>query len=430
MARHKGKGSGLWWTFVAVAASAILTYLIVNLLPDRRDVKQPLPPAPPVASAEFQRTLSGSFHGRLEPGHLVETLVNGDQILPAMLEAIDNAQVSVNFESYVYWPGETAQAFEAALIAAARRGVEVRLLIDWIGSYLVERAPIDAMRRAGVRVELFRPPRLADVGRLNNRTHRKILVVDGQIGFTGGVGVADEWAGDAGSPQEWRENHYRIRGPAVADMQGAFAEHWLEATGEMLVGERFYPQIAPAGDMLAQFVPQAFGGSNMTLHVVLLFSIAAAENNIRIAMPYFVPDNVVIDQLVAAALRGVEVDIVLPGDEIGMNFIRRASRHFWGDLLRAGVRIYEYQPTLYHKKMISIDDTLVNIGSANINSRSFRHDHEANLLVIDPGFAAEQNALFAEDIDRSRRITLDEWENRPLTMKIGDFLWSFGRAHF
>lgn len=412
----------------AILASVIATYLAVALMPDRLDVRQPLPPAPPVSSEAFQRTLSGTLPGTLLPGHRIETLVNGDEIFPAMLEAIRGATTSVNLESYVYWPGAVADAFEDALIDAARRGVEVRVIIDWVGSFLVERAPIDVMRREGVRVELFRTPSIGNVARLNNRTHRKILVVDGRIGFTGGVGIADEWA--PGGDAHWRESHWRIEGPAVADMQGAFAEHWLEATGELLVGERFYPPIAPAGESVAQFVAQSFGGTNMSLHVALVFSIAAAERNIRIAMPYFVPDDVVIAQLAEAARRGVAVDIVLPGDEIGMDFVRRASRHFWGPLLRAGVRIHEYEPTLYHKKMILVDDLLVNIGSANINSRAFRHDHEANLLVFDPAFAAEQTALFERDIALSREITLAEWEARPPWRKAGDFLWSLGRPHF
>jgi cardiolipin synthase A/B len=420
----------IWRTILAAMAGAALTFATVHLMPDRRDLVAPVPHVAGLSSQEFMRTLSGTFRGELVGGNAIDTLVNGNEIYSAMIAEIEAAQTSINFETYIYWSGEVADRLREAFAAKAREGVEVRLLIDWFGSQRLDTADLDALRAAGVWVERFRPPRLGQIGRVNNRTHRKIAVVDGRVGFIGGVGVADEWLEVNGGPPIWRENHYRVHGPVVAELQSAFAEHWLEATGEILQGNAFYPSISEVGEVQAQLVTYSFGGSNIDIQLALLMSLAAAQNRIVIGTPYFSPDDITIEQLVLARARGVEVDILLPGNTFGAHFfVRHASRYTWGDLLRAGVNIFEYDKALYHPKLLVVDDLLVMIGSANINERGFRHDQEANLLVVDRGFAQEQLAVFHQDLASTRRVTLEEWEGRSTTTRALDFFWALWRAH-
>lgn len=415
---------------LAAMFGALLTFATVHLMPDRRDLVAPVPHVAGLSTPEFMRTLSGTFRGELVGGNAIDTLVNGNEIYSAMIAEIEAAQTSINFETYIYWSGEVADRLLEAFAAKAWEGVEVRLLIDWFGSQRLDAADLDALHAAGVRVERFRRPKLGQIGRVNNRTHRKVTVIDGRIGFIGGVGVADEWLKVGDGPPIWRENHYRVRGPVVAELQSAFAEHWLEATGEILQGEAFYPQIAEAGQVHAQLVTYSFGGSNIDIQLALLMSLAAAEHRIVIGTPYFSPDDITIDQLVLARARGVEVVILLPGNTFGAHFfVRHASRYTWGDLLRAGVNIHEYDTALYHPKLLVVDDLLVMIGSANINERGFRHDQEANLLVVDQGFAQEQLAVFHRDLASARLVTLDEWEGRSFATRAQDFLWALLRAH-
>jgi cardiolipin synthase A/B len=407
---------------------AFLTFVTIMLMPERRDLVAPVPHFAGVGDANFLRTTSATFGGDLKPGHTVETFRDGEEIYAAMIAAIDAAEVSVNFETYVYWSGEVATRFEQAFIRKALEGVEVRFLVDWLGSFLVERERLQAMKQAGVRVERFRALEWHNLLRVNNRTHRKVMVVDGRVGFTGGVGVADEWLGTADEPARWRENHYRVTGPAVADMQASFAEHWLEATGKIIQGEAFYPSLGETGPKVAQFIKSSHGGSTKNIQLMLLMAIAAAQESIRIGTPYFVPDDLTIAQLIDARRRGVEIEILVPGDNIGLEFVRHASRHFWGRLLREGIRIYEYQPTLYHVKVHVVDDLWTMIGSSNVDERAFRHDHEANLVVVDADFAASQVAIFRSDLAAAREVGLAEWEDRPLVTRIADFFWSRFRS--
>jgi cardiolipin synthase len=253
---------------------------------------------------------------------------------------------------------------------------------------------------------------------MNNRTHRKILVVDGRIGYTGGVGIGDEWRGDARNPGEWRDTHFRLEGPAVAQMQAAFMENWIEVTGEVLHGAEYFPELAKAGSSLAQFFVSSPGGGGESAQLLYLMSIAAAARSIQLSAAYFVPDNNEVRQLVAARKRGVRVQIIVPGPVTDSSLVRRASRSTWGELLRAGVEIYEYQPTFFHVKVMSVDGVWVSVGSTNFDSRSFSTNDEANLNVYDRGFAEAQERIFAADLARSRRITLEEWQGRPLAERL------------
>lgn len=414
---------------IAAMATTLAGIIMLNLIPDRRELVRPIPHVNAASQPEFFRTMAGLYGSNLLAGNHVETLVNGDEIFPAMLEAIDGATESVNFETYIYWSGSIADRFAQSLSARARAGVEVRVLMDWVGSNRMDPSLITQMEEAGVQVVRFRPVRWYTLTRVNNRTHRKLLIVDGRIGFTGGVGVGDEWLGDARQPEEWRDTHYRVTGPVVAMMQGAFSDNWVEDTSEILQGPRHFPPLEPAGEMVAQLVTSSTGGRN-SIHLMLMTAIASAESHIRISSPYFVPDDVAIAQLLEARARGVEVDILVPNIHTDAAMVRHASRHFWGPLLEAGVGIHEYQPTFLHAKLLVVDEHFASVGSTNFDERSFRLNDEGNLNLVSAEFAREQIALFERDRAQSVRITLDGWETRALHKRALDWFWSWFRPQF
>ena len=412
---------------MALVTGVLATQAFNSFTPERHELHGALSGTPPVDSADFALTMSGLFGSNLLGGNQITTLINGDEIFPAMLEAIEGATTSINFETYVYWSGEVADDFARALAEKAQAGVEVRVLLDWQGSVPMEPELIEMMTKAGVLAERFRPVRWYTLDKINNRTHRKLLIVDGQVGFTGGVGIADEWRGQARSPDEWRDTHFRVEGPVVAEFQGAFADNWVEATGQLLRGEDYFPAIEPGGEVPAQLISSGAGEQNAT-HLMTMVALSSARETIRIATPYFVPDDIAMAQLLEARRRGVEVIVLLPGDHTNKDIVRSASRHFWGGLLEAGVRFYEFAPTMFHAKSLVIDDAWASVGSANFDERSFRLNDEANLNVFDPAFVAEQIAVFEADLERSREVSLGEWEARPLTEKFGDWLFSHLRV--
>ena len=371
-----------------------------------------------VGDPQFVRAMNVMLGPALVPGNRTRALVNGDEIFPEMLEAIRGARKSITFEMYIYWKGAIGEQFTAALEERARSGVKVHVMIDALGSQKIEKTVLGRLRDAGARVELYNPVRWDTIARMNNRTHRKIMVIDGAVGFTGGAGIGDEWSGDAQDAEHWRDTHFRLEGPAVAQMQAAFMENWIEVTGEVLHGPEYFPELRPVGDELAQFVVSSPGGGGESAQLLYLMSIAAAQRSIQLSAAYFVPDDNEVRQLVEARERGVRVQIIVPGPATDSAAVRRASRSTWGELLRAGVEIYEYQPTFYHVKVMTVDGLWVTVGSTNFDTRSFSTNDEANLNVYDRAFAAEGERIFERDLGRSRRITLEEWEARPLREKL------------
>ena len=371
-----------------------------------------------VGDPQFVRAMNVMLGPALVPGNRTRALVNGDEIFPEMLEAIRGARKSITFEMYIYWKGAIGEQFTAALEERARSGVKVHVMIDALGSQKIEKTVLGRLRDAGARVELYNPVRWDTIARMNNRTHRKIMVIDGAVGFTGGAGIGDEWSGDAQDAEHWRDTHFRLEGPAVAQMQAAFMENWIEVTGEVLHGPEYFPELRPVGDELAQFVVSSPGGGGESAQLLYLMSIAAAQRSIQLSAAYFVPDDNEVRQLVEARERGVRVQIIVPGPATDSAAVRRASRSTWGELLRAGVEIYEYQPTFYHVKVMTVDGLWVTVGSTNFDTRSFSTNDEANLNVYDRAFAAEGERIFERDLGRSRRITLEEWEGRPLREKL------------
>lgn len=413
---------------VAVALGAIAALLAVNLAPETPLIRRIVPHQFSTSDEQFQRAMSSYSNGSISTGNAVQTLVNGDEIFPSMLGAIGAAKETINFETYIYWSGKIGYQFARALAAKSRQGVEVRVLVDWVGSLPFDEDLIRIMTSAGVEFVRFRPVHWYTLDRVNNRDHRKLLIVDGQVAFTGGVGIADKWLGDARNVDEWRDTHYHITGPIVAAFQAAFAENWLEATGETLLGSEFYPPLTVPGNLQAQLVLSSQPNGSESMELMFLTAIASAQTHIRIGMAYFVPDEIALNQLIDAKRRGVEIEVIVPNHLTDVPIVRKGSRHFWGDLLRAGVRIFEYQPTMYHPKLLIVDDVWASVGSANFDERSLRLNDEASLNVYDRDFTTTQIDMFAEDLLRSREITLAEWEARPLTEKITDWLASTLRS--
>jgi cardiolipin synthase len=410
------------------AAAGIAGWLIIaNLMPERRDLQQPLPHRLAASDAQFRTSMAALFGSNVLPGNRIDTLVNGNEIFPAMLQAVRDARNTITFETYIYWRGAIADQFADVLAQKAREGVSVKVLLDWVGSIPMDEKLIERMQSAGVEVVRFRPVKWSTVDKVNNRTHRKLLIVDGRIGFTGGVGIGDEWNGDARTAAEWRDTHYRLEGPVVAELQAAFAEHWIEATGELLIGDRFFPALEAAGDQAAQIVASSTHQRN-AMHLMLMTALAAAEKTIRIGTPYFVPDAVTRAQLLEARKRGVEVEILVPGEKMDARIVQKASRHFWGELLEAGIRIHEFEPTMYHSKLVVVDEAWTSVGSTNIDDRALRLNDEANLNSYEPRFAREQIAIFDADLKRSTPYTMGRWRDRPMGERLSDGLASLLRS--
>lgn len=396
-----------------LVALALLVTMVWNAGGSESRIEQPLQRLYDTADPQFRRSMGVLLGPPLVEGNRVDVLLNGDRIFGAMLEDIRRAKRTITFETYIYWSDSIGREFAQALGERARAGVKVHVLLDWVGSAKMDDAALAQMRRDGVEIERFHEPQWWRPWHLNNRTHRKILVVDGEVGFTGGVGIADKWRGNAQDEAHWRDTHFRAEGPVVAQMQAVFNDNWLKATGRVLDGEAYFPALQPRGPQPAQMFSSSPTGGSESMHLMYLMVITAARHSIELSSSYFVPDELAVRALVQAARRGVRVRIIVPGTKIDAETVRQASRATWGPLLAAGVEIWEYQPTMFHCKVLVADGLLVSVGSTNFDNRSFRLNDEANLNVLDADFARAQTAVFDQDLQRARRITLAQWEQRP-----------------
>jgi cardiolipin synthase A/B len=357
-------------------------------------------------------------------GTRVQALLNGEQIFPPMLAAIRGAERSITFETYIYWSGDIGLEFAEALAERARQGVKVHVLLDWVGSVKMDDGLVAVMTQAGVQVQRFHPPHWSNLGRMNNRTHRKLLIVDGQTGFTGGVGVAPPWTGRAQDPEHWRDTHFEVAGPVVAQMQSVFIDNWIKVTGDVLHGPDYFPTLAPVGPSRAQMFSSSPSGGSESMQLMYLLAVTAASRSIDLSASYFVPDTLTQQALVAAMQRGVKLRIVVPGKHIDSETVRKASRATWGPLLAAGAVIAEYEPTMYHCKVLIVDGMLVSVGSTNFDNRSFRLNDEATLNVVDKTFASAQTATFEADLAKSHQVTHAEWLGPPIRERLGERLAS------
>ncbi len=409
-------------------ATGALVLLALNFTAGEKKVQQQLPRLYSTASPDFERALGSLLGPGIVGGNAVTELLNGDQIFPPMLAAIQGAKKSITFETYIYWSGDIGKQFADALSERARAGVRVHVLLDWVGSAKMDESYLTEMKEAGVQIEKFHKPHWYNLARLNNRTHRKLLVVDGQVGFTGGVGIAPHWMGNAQDPDHWRDSHYLVRGPVVAQMQATFLDNWLKVTGKVLHGALYFPPIAPAGAQKAQMFSSSPSSGSESMQLMYHLAITAAERSIDLSVAYFVPDELTQKHLMDALARGVRVRFITPGEHTDTDTVKAASRATWGPLLQAGALIYEYQPTMYHCKVMIVDQLLVSVGSTNFDNRSFRLNDEANLNVYDAAFARRQTEVFEDDLKRSRRVTYEEWLNRPLREKAHEKLTGWLRS--
>ncbi|MBV6831264.1 phospholipase D-like domain-containing protein [Xanthomonas euvesicatoria] len=411
-----------WIIVAAVAVTLLVGLLLLNFATPEKKLEHIPKHLYDVADPQFKREMSVLLGPAILPGNRIDVLNNGREIFPAMLEAIGSAQHTITFETYIYWSGEIGREFSDALSGRARAGVDVRVTIDWGGSLKMDHALVDTMTEAGVEVHRYRPLAWYNLHRINNRTHRKLLVIDGRIGFTGGVGVADQWMGDAQDPDHWRDTHYRIEGPVVAQVQTAFNDNWIKTTGRVVNGAQYYPALEAAGDSDAQlFVASPAGGSE-SMHLMYLIAIAAARSSIDLAAAYFVPDALITRSLLEARTRGVRIRVLLPGKHIDAVSVRLASKASWEPLLQAGIEIHEYQPTMLHTKLLIIDGLLVSVGSTNFDIRSFRLNDEASLNVYDRTLAARMTEVFERDLQRAEQYSLERWRARPLRQRLGEKL--------
>ncbi|HEX8408871.1 MAG TPA: cardiolipin synthase [Thermoanaerobaculia bacterium] len=401
-----------------VLATLFVTLIIQNMVTGEKKIEHRITHLYGVRDARFLRAMGSLLGPPVVGGNNVSELVNGEQIFPAMLEAIRGARRTISFETFIYWTGEIGREFAEALAERARAGVKVHVLLDWVGTYKLDKEALTMMIDAGVDLQKYHPLRWYNLGRINNRTHRKLLIIDGQIGFTGGVGIADKWTGAARNADEWRDSHYRVEGPAVAQMQAAFMDNWMKSRGEVLHGDEYFPKLEPRGEHVAQMFKSSSTEGSESVRLMYLLTIASAEKSILLANSYFVPDDLSVESLAAAANRGVRIEIIVPGKEIDARVTRKASRSRWGKLLEAGIRIHEFQPTMFHCKTVIVDGVWVSVGSTNFDNRSFRLNDEANLNIHDEQFATRQTEIFEADLTRARRISLEEWQNRPLTEKL------------
>jgi cardiolipin synthase len=400
--------------------AGVLALIVANFMTGEKKLDRRIAHTYPIDDPRYAHELGALLGPPFLAGNQATILLNGEQIFPSMLSAIEGARSSITFETYIYWSGDIGRRFASALGAAARRGVRTHVLLDWVGSAKMDDALLDEMKTAGVQIKKFHPPHWYDLGRLNNRTHRKLLVVDGVVGFTGGVGIAEEWTGSAQDPDHWRDTHLRIEGPVAAQLQSVFMDNWIKVTGEVLHGEAYFPELAPRGSLRAQMFSSSPTGGSESMQLMYLFSIAAAVRTIDLSAAYFVPDELTREALLAAMKRGVKLRIIVPGEHMDSQTVKSASRAQWGPLLEAGAVIAEYQPTMFHCKVLIIDQLLVSLGSTNFDNRSFRLNDEATLNLLDKAFAEEQTAVFERDLTRARQVSLESWRHRPAKEKILD----------
>ena len=424
--RHKRQ-----WALVAggVAGLSLVTGLLVsNFVGGETKIERRIERLYALDDPRFMRELGVLLGPPFLQGTKTRALLNGDEIFPPMLAAIRDAKVSISFETYIYWSGDIGREFASALAERARQGVKVHVLLDWVGSAKMDDSLVAEMAQAGVKVRRFHPPHWSHLGRLNNRTHRKLLVVDGRVGFTGGVGVAPQWTGRAQNPAHWRDTHFEVEGPVVAQMQSVFIDNWIKVTGEVLHGADYFPVLAPAGSEAAQMFSSSPSGGSESMQLMYLLAVTAATRSIDLSAAYFVPDPLTLQALVDALKRGVKLRIVVPGKHIDSDAVRAASRATWGPLLSAGATIAEYAPTMYHCKLMIVDGLLTSVGSTNFDNRSFRLNDEATLNIVDRAFASAQTATFESDLALSHRVSFAQWQARPARERFGEWLASVIRS--
>jgi cardiolipin synthase A/B len=409
------------WTIAAtIAITLVGVVIVVNFRTPEKKIQHQVQHLYGVVDPQFEREMGTLLGPAILPGNKITPLQNGDEIFPAMLKAIRAAQQTIDFETYIYWSGHSGEDFAKALIERVQAGVKVHLMLDWLGSEKMSPQLLNQMKNAGVEIERYHALHWYSFGKLNNRTHRKVLIVDGTIGFTGGVGIADQWSGHAQDPDHWRDMHFQIEGPVVAQFQAAFLDNWMTTTGRVLTGEKYFPLLPPAGDLKMHMFMSSPAGGSESMRLMYLMAITAAEESIDIEAAYFIPDTLMSRELIKARKRGVRIRILLPDKHIDSETVRIATKRGWGPLLESGVEIHEYETTMLHCKMLIFDHHMVSVGSTNFDMRSFELNDEASLNVYDARFAQEMTAVFEEDLKASMPYDFLKWQQRPWLEKIAE----------
>ena len=409
-----------FWFFLVLVGFTLL--LVMALWSVTRDREVHLTVRGVDSLREALPSIVGATHGVLYQGNRVEVLQNGDGFFPRLLEDVAAAKETIHLESYVWWQGDICRQVAEALAERARAGVEVRVLLDASGSLRMDDELAELMRDAGVRLERYRPPRPSNLGRMNRRDHRKVAVIDGRIGYVFGHGFADEWLGDGQDSEHWRDTGARLLGPVVGGVQSAFSENWTEETGEVLVGTKFFPPLAPAGDVPAHLAYYFDHGSVSSVDLLFRLAFASARRELWLQNPYVAADPDVIRLLADASRRGVDVRLMLPGEVTDSQIVRHAGHLVFRELLEHGVEICEFQPTLNHQKVVVVDGIWSHIGSTNLDNRSFELNDEISLGILDEGIAGELREAFLEDAKRCEPIELSPWKSRSFAHKLRDWV--------
>jgi cardiolipin synthase len=398
-----------WGTAIACAGVGFAFYL---LAPREHVPEYGLDGEIHIDSHAFLTSIVGTTGVPFIKNNKITVLTNGDQFYPAMLDDIAAATNSITMEAYIYWEGDIGRRFARALAAKCRAGVQVKLLLDAFGCSSIGKEIQNILKDGGCELVWYNPIRLRTLGRLNNRTHRKSLIVDGRIAYTGGAGIADHWTGNGQDPKHWHDVQIRVEGPGAVGLQTGFVQNWLDTTGELVSGEEFFPPCDAAGTMAAQTILSTPEAGSSGVRVMYYLSIVSARRSVYITNPYFIPDDSGTEILVAAARRGVNVKIMLAGIHNDMRISRYSSIHLYGKFLEAGIEIYEYNRTMLHQKTMVVDGIWSTVGTANFDNRSFALDEESNVCVYDRRLAAQLEAIFMEDMKECERITLAAWRSR------------------
>ena len=408
------------YSFKTLAATAIVSGVAAvifsrNFLETEKKITQVIETDYSVSDAPFVRTMSQLLGPPLLEGNRIKLLQNGEEIFPRMLEAIRSAKKTITFENFVFVDGYVTRAFVEAFCERARNGVKVHFLQDAMGCDCLRGELMKKMVEAGVELEIFRYYNLTS---FNHRTHRKLLIIDGKMGFVGGVGISDAWDGNGVEKDHWRDTQYEVEGPVVGQMQQAFLDNWVQTRGCVLHGDAYFPELKTQGDTMCQIFKSSVTEGADSARLMFLFSIAAARESIRICNPYFIPDRLVLRMLSEALKRGVSVEIIAPSERIDQRVVRCVGRARWGRLLKEGARFFEYQPALLHCKYFIVDHCWVSVGSCNLDDRSLCLNEEANLNVWDKEFANQHLQVFEQDKNLSREVTFKQWRRRSMGEKI------------
>jgi cardiolipin synthase len=399
-----------WWA--AIFYVLILLGLVLILWSTRRERESHVKVPDIDRLEETLPSIAGLTGSPIQAGNHVEVLQNGDQFFPALLKDIAAAKESIHLETYVWWKGEICAQVANALAERALQGVEVRLTLDAVGSNKGDDELFEIMKKGGVKIALFHPFQIQDIGLFNNRTHRKLAIFDGRVGYVFGHGMAEEWTGHGQDDKHWRDTGVRIEGPVVNSIQAVFAENWVEQTSEVIVGEKYFPRLPSSGGVRAHMTASSPQGGVSRLEMLFKLAISAARKELVVQNPYFIPDGEIVGLLKRAAKRGVKIRIMLPGNATDSSVVRHAGHRRYEDLLQQGIEIYEMQGTLNHQKIMVVDGLWSFVGSTNFDDRSLDINDEASVGLIDPGVADQLRGAFQQDLPRCKRINLEEWRKR------------------